>query len=69
MPLAFQSVPRTFEVRRGVSPDADYSSILSYEIISDLKLGLEFYYNYDNRSFAENGPYDLGVLINVQYEF
>jgi hypothetical protein len=47
----------------------DYSSILSYEIISDLKLGLEFYYNYDNRSFAENGPYDLGVLINVQYEF
>lgn len=47
----------------------DHSSNLSYEIVNDLRLGVEFYYNYDNRSFSESGPYDLGVLLTVRYEF
>jgi hypothetical protein len=47
----------------------DHKSNLSLEMWGDFQLSLEFYYNYDNHSFDERRPYDLGLLANALYKF
>src|SRR5690606_32174874 len=47
----------------------DHKSNLSFEMWRDFQLSLEFYYNFDNHSFDERRPYDLGLLANAQYKF
>lgn len=49
---------------------ADYSANISYEIVSDFIISMQFYYNYDSRPFIySSSRSDFGNVFTIGYSF